>query len=256
MTGPFLGDFPLRSLWKSSTTGLRNLSRRSLGSWRVRYFGMYFGGARKGCLSVSMLQWRRVHFYEARIYSFISYCICAQNTVISWQCDKATYLSVQVVQKKCHITDPLTHLPLLFCCVAGLYGFVPRVRLNRLNWPKVVKMGSTPKKGASWKWSPGSCRHRHPGIPSLSFPLPLSDWERFLQLLDQCLATDMPTAMSLYLRFLPQNVLCSIASIVVFPFHVGSYSGYYYIIGYWSWLYKFMPTILQQKRCLFAQNAI
>ena len=156
-----------------------------------------------------------------------------------------------------HHWRPTYYLPLLFCCVAGLYGFVPRVRLNRLNWPKVVKIGSQRRrKGTSWKWSPGSC---HPGIPSLSFPLPLSDWEGFLQLLDPCLATDMPTAMSLYLRFLPQNVLCSITSIVdivVFPFHVGSYSGYYYIIGNWSWLYKFMPTILQQKRCLFAQNAI
>lgn len=94
----------------------------------------------------------------------------------------------------CSEEMPHHYLPLLFCCVAGLYGFVPRVRLNRLNWPKVVKMGSQRrKKGASWKWSPGSC---HPGIPSLSFPLPLSDWEGFLQLLDPCLATDMPTAMS------------------------------------------------------------
>ena len=82
-------------------------------------------------------------------YSYISYCIALKTLLFLGQCDKPTYLFVQVVLKN---ATSLTHLlpTAVASCVAGLYGFVPRVRLNRLNWPKVVKMGSTPKKKRSF----------------------------------------------------------------------------------------------------------
>lgn len=109
-----------------------------------------------------------------RSKTIVTYHIALRSTPLFLDnVTKPTYLFCSSCSEECHITDPLTHLPLLFCCVAGLYGFVPRVRLNRLRLAQSGQDGiPTRKKGASWKWSPRqSSPPRYPGIPSLSYSL-------------------------------------------------------------------------------------
>ena len=163
--------------------------------------------------------------------------------------------------EECHITS-LTHLlpTAVASCVAGLYGFVPRVRLNRLNWPKVVKMGSTPKKKRSFvemvtQVVVATQVPRYPelilslatvilrGISSVVRSMPCYWHANSYVTIPEILAAECAMFNHQHCRFpISRWVLLRILLL--------------YIIAYWSWLYKFMPTILQQKRCLFAQNAI
>lgn len=86
-----------------------------------------------------------------RSKTIVTYHIALRSTPLFLDnVTKPTYLFCSSCSEECHITDPLTHLPLLFCCVAGLYGFVPRVRLNRLRLAQSGQDGNPNAKKRSF----------------------------------------------------------------------------------------------------------
>ncbi len=171
---------------------------------------MYFG-VRGATLpgAVWMLHLLHVYICRSAKYSYmhiILHCALHCYFLTMWQTNISFCSSCS---EECHITDP----PLVSRMQAymGLYRELGLIAWIGPKWSRWDRR----RKEASWKWSPSNCHH--PGYyiftrdPKFLLHLPLSYWEGFLQLLYRSMPCyDMPTAMLLYLRFLPQ--MCYVQS--------------------------------------------